>query len=226
MRIGVRIIMCWGNPVMFVDPSGRSAEWVPGVDDDGNVTYTSEADDSYDTFVEQYGKEAADKTFNQESVSYNDSKEYGEGEVVIKGETHSLIIKRTSPGFFAGFMGVTPETLNSIQDMHNQLEFAKEKETSNGSSTITMSDYFTCERCSKESPGGVSFTVRGALKTKDGNYNNAAITYSADLPGSDAIRTKSEDGGSVSGGHRMIHSNSSGGVAPLSIMYVNKKKKK
>ena len=40
------------NPVNLVDPDGR---WVPGIDEDGNVTYVAEEGDSFKTFQSQYG---------------------------------------------------------------------------------------------------------------------------------------------------------------------------
>ncbi|MFT5264982.1 MAG: RHS repeat-associated protein, partial [Polaribacter sp.] len=55
-----------GNPINFIDPDGRSveaSEWKPEADNEGNITYVSEDNDSYETFVEQYGSEAADDVF-------------------------------------------------------------------------------------------------------------------------------------------------------------------
>jgi RHS repeat-associated protein len=40
------------NPIKYIDLDGR---WIPGVDEDGNVSYTAEEGDSYQTFMEQYG---------------------------------------------------------------------------------------------------------------------------------------------------------------------------
>lgn len=44
-------VYCANNPVKFTDPDGR---WIPGLDDDGNVTYTAEKGDSYKTFIKQF----------------------------------------------------------------------------------------------------------------------------------------------------------------------------
>ena len=42
---------CANNPVKLTDPDGR---WIPGLDEDGNVTYTAEKGDSFETFYRQF----------------------------------------------------------------------------------------------------------------------------------------------------------------------------
>jgi RHS repeat-associated protein len=42
---------CANNPIKYWDPDGR---WIPGLDDDGKVTYTAEKGDNHDTFVKQF----------------------------------------------------------------------------------------------------------------------------------------------------------------------------
>ncbi|MBO7586773.1 MAG: RHS repeat-associated core domain-containing protein [Bacteroidales bacterium] len=44
-------VYCADNPVKLTDPDGR---WIPGLDEDGNVTYTAEKGDSFDTFNRQF----------------------------------------------------------------------------------------------------------------------------------------------------------------------------
>lgn len=39
------------NPINLIDPDGL---WVPGLDDDGNATYTAEKGDNYETLKEHY----------------------------------------------------------------------------------------------------------------------------------------------------------------------------
>ena len=46
-------VYCADNPVKLVDPNGEDV-WIPGVDNNGNVTYTAEKNDSYDTFIAQF----------------------------------------------------------------------------------------------------------------------------------------------------------------------------
>ena len=46
-------VYCANNPVKLVDPNGEEM-WIPGVDNNGNVTYTAEKNDSYDTFIAQF----------------------------------------------------------------------------------------------------------------------------------------------------------------------------
>jgi hypothetical protein len=47
-----------GNPVWYVDPNGKD-EWIPGVDKNGNATYTAEKGDNFKSFISQF--EFADK---------------------------------------------------------------------------------------------------------------------------------------------------------------------
>ena len=42
-----------GNPVWFADPKGED-EWIPGVDRNGNATYTAEDGDSFKSFMSQF----------------------------------------------------------------------------------------------------------------------------------------------------------------------------
>jgi len=44
-------VYCANNPVRLVDPDGR---WIPGLDDDGKVTYTAEKGDNFNSFVSQF----------------------------------------------------------------------------------------------------------------------------------------------------------------------------
>ena len=78
---------CANNPVKLTDPDGR---WIPGLDDDGNVTYTAEKGDSYDTFIKQFDCRDADGNNRGRDIFSNaglkkDGSEIKEGSV-IKGD--------------------------------------------------------------------------------------------------------------------------------------------
>ena len=55
------------NPIALVDPDGQ---WLPGVDENGNVTYTAENGDNFKTLIKQYNlsEETAKKILNPNSV--------------------------------------------------------------------------------------------------------------------------------------------------------------
>jgi RHS repeat-associated protein len=73
---------CANNPIKYWDPDGR---WIPGLDDDGNVTYTAEKGDNHDTFVQQFNTNEKGK-----DIFKNAGFGVKEGDVkkgdVIKGE--------------------------------------------------------------------------------------------------------------------------------------------
>ena len=50
---------CANNPVKLVDPNGEEI-WIPGLDEKGNVTYTAEKGDSFDSFIHQFDCRGAD----------------------------------------------------------------------------------------------------------------------------------------------------------------------
>jgi len=50
---------CADNPVKLVDPNGEEI-WIPGLDEKGNVTYTAEKGDSFDSFIHQFDCRGAD----------------------------------------------------------------------------------------------------------------------------------------------------------------------
>ena len=80
-------VYCANNPIKLVDPNG---EWIPGLDDDGNVTYTAEKGDSYDTFIKQFDCRDADgnnrgKDIFSKSRLKSDGTEVKKG-TVIKGD--------------------------------------------------------------------------------------------------------------------------------------------
>jgi len=52
------------NPISRVDPDGGE-DWIPKVNDDGSVSYSAEAGDTFDTFIEQFGTEALNDIVGQ-----------------------------------------------------------------------------------------------------------------------------------------------------------------
>ena len=100
---------CANNPVKFNDPDGR---WIPGLDDNGNVTYTAEKGDNYDTFVKQFdcrnakgehkGKEIFSNAkmksdgsgIKEGSVIYGDAVTKATGSDILKGNWHNMSNKQ------------------------------------------------------------------------------------------------------------------------------------
>ena len=63
----------------LTDPDGR---WIPGLDKDGNVTYTAEKDDNYHTFVNQFYcfKKGKDNKLHDKSLEIFKNAGYTGGE--------------------------------------------------------------------------------------------------------------------------------------------------
>ena len=169
-----------GNPVMMVDPDGRSAEmndWVPDVDKDGNVTYTSEEGDNYDTFVEQYGESAAEEVFNSNCDGcFDKSAIFSDGEVNLNSDKlHKLVIgteSTTDGGLFSGLTdmlggGSGNKTTANIQDVYNQIKAgSKLNSMKNGDSGIKMSELFMSDSGTRIGAIGIS----GPLKANGTTY--------------------------------------------------------
>ncbi|MCK5676953.1 MAG: hypothetical protein KAH72_00550 [Flavobacteriaceae bacterium] len=48
------------NPIVFADPSGANADWIPEVDKQGNISYVAETGDSAKTLSDQFGIKQSD----------------------------------------------------------------------------------------------------------------------------------------------------------------------
>ena len=84
-------VYCANNPIKLVDPNGEEV-WIPGVDHNGNVTYTAEKNDNYDTFISQFDCTDANGNYKAREIFANaklDINAVKEG-TVIKGEAVEL----------------------------------------------------------------------------------------------------------------------------------------
>ena len=63
-------VYCANNPVKLVDPNGEEI-WIPGIDEKGNVTYTAEKGDSFDTFIKQFDCRGVDGTNKGKEIFAN-----------------------------------------------------------------------------------------------------------------------------------------------------------
>ena len=92
-------VYCADNPVKLTDPDGR---WIPGLDEDGNVTYKAEKGDSYDTFIKQFdcrdaGGKNKGRVIFMEAGLKSDGSEVKAGTVIkgciVKQATGSDVLK-------------------------------------------------------------------------------------------------------------------------------------
>ena len=171
------------NPIRFIDPTGmegEKADWKPELDENNNVIYISQEGDSYKTFVDQYGRNAAEEVFSSNCGCYDESATYSEGDMTLTGISYPLIIRNRGNSFVDMMAGGFEKADNDIQDVYNQLVFAESVSRSKGSNIVDINDYFVDEQGRR----GPAISVRGSLATIEyGNYKDAYLEYSNIMKG-------------------------------------------
>ena len=125
---------CANNPVRLVDEDGR---WIPGLDDDGNVTYTAEKGDNYKTFASQFscrGKE--NEIFKNAGYGIGDN-DVKAGDV-IKG---SDVQKATGSDVLKGKWNNMTNNQKASQIMFALMVGEKKRSVVNGAYAIDLNDY-------------------------------------------------------------------------------------
>ncbi len=139
-----------GNPIIMIDPDGRSAKWIPSIDDNGVITYTSEEGDSYDTFVEQYGEEAAREVYSKNCGDCFDSNEvHGAGDISLSSDRPlALIIQNGdheagSFGHFAEGQLTGGGEVANMTDVLYQIGFMTDYNNQTGATSFDLNTFFT-----------------------------------------------------------------------------------
>ena len=125
---------CANNPVVLWDIDGR---WIPGLDDDGNVTYTAEKGDNYKTFALQFscrGKE--NEIFKNAGYGIGD-KDVKAGDV-IKG---SAVQKATGSDVLKGKWNNMTNNQKASQIMFALMDGERKHSEINGAYAIDLNDY-------------------------------------------------------------------------------------
>jgi len=135
-----RYSYCLNNPLKYIDPTGW-LYWLPGMDNDGNVTYTSEKGDNLHTFQRQFGVdgEKALKIFQQAGLSTAENASFRAGEAVISGDIVAAI---TGSDILQGRWGVMTENQKASQIMFAMM-YGKENnlKLSNGAYGIDLNNF-------------------------------------------------------------------------------------
>ncbi|MGI6292739.1 MAG: RHS repeat-associated core domain-containing protein [Bacteroidales bacterium] len=155
---------CGNNPIKYIDPDGR---WVPGLSEDGQVTYTAEKGDNMSTFRQQYGLNA--KTAGQilgKSGITNDN-QIKAGKTTISGETVKGV---TGNEVLKGSWGNMTNNQKA-----NQIVFAIAHSVSKGEGSFDMKDYMTGFQVGG---GGVNLS-NVSLPTSEGNIPIQNISFGA-----------------------------------------------
>jgi RHS repeat-associated protein len=162
------------NPLVLTDPDGR--DWVPILEEDGTIYYISEDDDSFETFVDQFGEEAAFEVFNNHCAGCFDKEvKYNKGDISLRGDLYPLVLRTAPTGRFLMRRTVAR---TDIQKIYNQLLFASDYGSHTGTGTFNFDDFFTNPQGGSVS----SFDVEGPITTESGGHvPYGFIGYSPDL---------------------------------------------
>ena len=165
----------YNNPLIHTDPTGMAADWIPDLDDQGNITYTSEDGDSYETFVEQYGEEAAQRTFDQNCDGcFDKSETFGEGDIILSSD-EPLALQIETQGFtIVGDILRQSDGVDQVGDMtdaYNQLKFMAKLNKASGAQSFNFRDFFS----------GVSGTMSGPVTGSSGKSTTLTFDMSGDL---------------------------------------------
>jgi RHS repeat-associated protein len=127
---------CGNNPLKYIDING---EWVPGLSEDGQVTYTAEKGDNMNTFMSQYGLDAktANKILGNAGITKDEQIQAGKTAIsgeTVKGVTGNEVLKLDCNSKQATDNRIATQAMFGILHSQNQ-------ENSNG--VVNMKDYLT-----------------------------------------------------------------------------------
>ena len=136
---------CADNPVKLTDPDGR---WIPGLDEDGNVTYTAEKGDSYRTFADQFYcyKKGKDNKLQDKSLEIFENAGYKGGEQAVVKEGDVITGKAVYDAMGSDVLKGDWSNMTDNQKAY-QIKFAFDYGKKNNSSigqnfAINLNDFF------------------------------------------------------------------------------------
>jgi RHS repeat-associated protein len=131
-------VYCVNNPIKYWDPDGR---WIPGLDENGNTTYTAEKGDNLHTFQKQFGvgKKEALSIFNQSKISTADNDRFAAGQHVIKGD---IVKEYTGSDVLKGQWHNLTNTQKAAQIMFGMMYSEYHNQTAdNGTYSMNINDF-------------------------------------------------------------------------------------
>ncbi len=161
---------CANNPVKLVDPNGM---WIPGLDEDGNVTYTAEKGDNYKSFALQFSCGGKEKDIFKNAgygIGDNDIKK---GDI-IKGDA---VQKATGSDVLKGKWNNMTETQKASQIMFALMVGERDNSVVNGAFAVDLNDFIIGFETSSTglNLNGVTIPVKGG-KTRIANMSIAPVS--------------------------------------------------
>jgi len=202
------------NPVVFIDPDGR---WIPGLDDNGNATYTAEKGDTYASFKEQYGL-----TNMQASAMLDPSRRVEAGITTVSGEQ-----AKSATGNEILKLDIN-HSKTTDSDAINQVLFAFEHTKNKGEYSFMPSDYVQnySKRKSDNIAYGDAFIFNGYTPKVRDDGSKIFMRMQIDLESTLGIQTQSTENKFISGKNQDMYlfiypSNTKGGhkSQPLYIRF-------
>jgi len=174
-----------------VDPDGR---WIPGLDDDGKVTYTAEKGDNYDSFVSQFscggkGKEIfakaglpVDANIKAGSIIKGDLVKKVTGKDVLKGNWINMTAnQKASQIMFAINYGEQHKTTVGSAFAVDLSDFISG--FSSGASGLNLYDVYIPGRDRKMTKVNMSIAAYSVIESSDGKL---PVFYYGNSYGGDA----------------------------------------
>jgi len=152
------------DPVNGSDPNGGEANWVPGVDKEGNAVMTKEIGDTYESLAKNYGEDLA-KLYDKNVIN---NLKVGESFQLNKGLTGEIFKDWEQSGIVDFFLG-----------NYNCFELStKYTKGEKPAGWLESPDFETnLDQNFIQTPRMVNRKTIVAMKNEEGDYTHAAILY-------------------------------------------------
>jgi len=140
------------DPINFIDPDGRSADWIPKLNEDGSTSYIAEQGDSASTLSSQYGISQGDA---EAITGTTGDTEIAEG-TEISGETINNVT-----GSEVLKLDLNSKEGKSSQRRFDQYLYGADRSRSKGEYSFSPKEYFQNINLKDEISGKANINIDG-----------------------------------------------------------------